>query len=200
MKNLLIILSIFAGQLVHASQDRHVIIDTVCNCSVARFQTVIDKFFYEFQADSKALFDWAYLNTSGDGDTSNEGKDAVAIKYGLNTYDSITKTADQALDIYVLGSKMFPDRHLGTVNHGTYMTATYSGSMLQGADFTFVMDSIAPTQTRVHCEFNFVLGKFLSWFITEKKWKTVADWRFRQVFANLVEYAETGNVTDKRKK
>lgn len=200
MRKIMIIITFWIAQFVYASQDRHVIIDTVCQCSVEHFQTVIDRFFYEFQADSKALFDWAYLNTNGDGDTSNNGKDAVAIKYGVNTYDSITKTADQALDIYVLGSKMFPNRHLGTVNHGTYMTATYSGSMLQGADFTFVMDSIAPALTRVHGEFNFVLGKFLSMFITEKKWKMVADWRFRQVFANLIEYAETGTVLKKVKK
>ena len=194
MKPLLIFFALLFAQCIYSARDRHVVVDTVCYCSPQRFQQVIDRFFYEFQADSKSLFDWAYLNIKGDGNTADNGKDAIAIRYGISTYNPATRTADQALDIYVLGSRMFPNRHLGTINHGTYMTATYSGSMLEDANFRFAMDSIAPNQTQLRCEFNITFGKFLAIFITEKKWKTVAEWRFLQLFANLVEYAETGTV------
>ncbi len=187
-----------AGQA--ATIGRSVVMDTVCHCSPARWQEVVDKFFLEFQSDADHLFTWAYLNTGGDGDSSSGGKDAIALHYGANTYDRVNKVGDQAFDIYVLGSKMFPDRHLGTINHGQYMTATYSGSMLKGANIQLLSDSIAPNKTKVHYEFNLYLGHFLSLIISEKTWNNVADWRLRQIFANLVEYAETGTVIDRSKK
>lgn len=169
-------------------RDRHVVIDTICNCSQQHLQTVIDKFFLEFQTNPDNLFTWAYLNTDGDGNTN--GKDAIAIKYVKTEYNAITREGDQTLDIYVLGSKMFPNRHLGTINHGNRLTATYSGSLLEDAEIIFKLDSITPTQTAVHYEVNFVFGKFFSLFITDKNWASIGQWRFGIVLSNIIEYAE----------
>lgn len=178
-------------------QHRQVVKDTVCACSQEHFQQVVDTFFYQFQAESHRLFDWAYLNTGGDGNSDSNGKDAIALAYIGNTYDTLTKTGDQAFDIYVLGSRMFPDRHLITVNHGWYLTATYSGSILESADIQFQQHALAPDSTAVHFEFNIVFGKFFSLFVSNKIWENVIRWRMEQIFANIVEYAETGTVIDR---
>lgn len=180
-------------------QNRQVRVDTICSCTPARFQQVIDKFFYQFQTNSDSIFEWAYLNTGGDGDSTEGGKDAVALRYNKATYDSITRTGDLALDIYVLGAKMFADRHLITTNQGSRLNATYSGSLLDDAHISFTVDSVAPQTVKVRYEFSLVFGKFASMLVSDKIWQNAMRWRLEQVFANLVEYAETGSVINRKR-
>ena len=181
-------------------QDRHVLVDTVCRCTPAQFQKTIDRFFYQFQTNSDSLFNWVYLNTGGDGNEKEGGKDAIKLHYAEAKYDPVEKTGDLGLDIYVLGSKMFPNRHLYTRNFGRELGVTYSGSLLENGSVVFRLDSVSPHKTKVHYEFNFVFGKFFSLLISDKIWNEVIKWRLEQVFANLVEYTETGKVTDHKKK
>ncbi|MBQ4507960.1 MAG: hypothetical protein II970_03600 [Paludibacteraceae bacterium] len=190
----------FASLYARRPQDRHVLVDTVCRCTPAQFQKTIDRFFYQFQNNSDSLFNWVYLNTGGDGNEKEGGKDAIKLHYAQAIYDPVEKTGDLGLDIYVLGSKMFPDRHLYTKNFGRKLGVTYSGSLLENGSVVFRLDSVAPRQTKVHYEFNFVFGKFFSLLISDKIWNEVIKWRLEQVFANLVEYTETGKVTDHKKK
>lgn len=179
-------------------RDRHVVVDTISCTSPAKFKQVIDKFFYQFQTGSDSLFNWVYLNTDGDGNSNEGGKDAIALVYTTATYDSINKTGDQAMDIYVFGSKMFPDRHLLSVNHGLKMTATYTGSLLEDASIVFRIDSVSPHLIQVHYEFNLLFGYLASMFISDKVWKGAIKWRLEQILANLIEYAETGTVKKKK--
>ncbi len=180
--------------------NRKVQLDTVCSCTPNRFQYVIDKFFYQFQTNTDSIFEWAYLNTEGDGNASENGKDAIKIHYNNALYDSITRTGDLGLDIYVLGMKMFPDRHIITTNNGSCLNATYSGSLLDDAHIKFTLDSIAPQLVRVRYEFNLVFGKFASMMVSDKVWHSAMRWRLEQIFANLVEYAETGQVIKRKDK
>ena len=200
MKKLLLLLTVLVLIYSHTEaarpQLRYVQLDSLVNCSSVHFQKIIDKFFYQFQTNSDSLFQWVYLNTEGDGsDTDDNGKNAVGIRYAGATYDPITRTGDQTLDIYVLGSKMFPNRHLVTVNHGPYMVVTYSGSLLNNADIRFRLDSISPQKTLISYEFNLEFGKFFALFVSDKIWNNTIKWRLEQVFKNMVEYAETGKVT-----
>ena len=195
--SLLAVLSV--SMLMARPKDRHVVLDSVCDCTPQQFQHTIDKFFFQFQTNSDSIFQWAYLNTEGDGNHEEGGKDAIGLKYVYAKYDPLTHTGDLAVDIYVLGSKMFPDRHLITVNHGSYMTATYSGSILDDASIIFRLDSVAPQKTKIHYEFNLVFGRFISLFISDKTWNNAIRWRLEQIFYNLIEYTETGTVTKKKK-
>ena len=77
------------------------------------------------------------------------------------------------------------------------MTATYSGSILEGGTVLMRMEPVSPTQTNVHYEFRLVFGKVLSAFISDKTWHNAIEWRFENIFYNLVEYAETGTVGPK---
>ena len=197
MKNLFLIVFLFVSLCSWAARPRNrfVRMDTVCHCSVGEFQHVVDSFFYQFQTGaSDSIFEWAYLNTGGDGNTSEGGKDAVRLHYTTATYDHKTRTGDQALDIYVLGSKMFPDRHLITVSNGGRMDLTYSGALLDDANIIFKIDSVAPTTTRVKYEFNIVFGGFVAMFISDKTWHGAMRWRIEQLLKNFVECAETGTV------
>ena len=188
-----------ASMYARRPQDRHVKVDTVCRCTPAQFQKTIDKFFYQFQTNSDSLFNWAYLNTGGDGNEKEGGKDAIRLQYAEAKYDPVEKKGDLGLDIYVLGSKMFPDRHLFTQNFGSTLGVTYSGSLLENGSIVFKVDSVAPMRTKVHYEFNFVFGKFFSLLISDNTWEEVIKWRLEQVLTNLIEYTETGKVTDHKK-
>lgn len=205
--------------------------DTIAHCSMAAMRATVERFCYEFQADPDLLFKWAYLNTGSPSqkpDTvaktpeqlkkeaeqrkkneSKDGKDAIRLVYKDRTYNPETYTGDVAIDIYVLGSRMFKDNHLVSVyshrqlqpgSEEQRLTAVYTGSLLDGGLIYFRLDSIAPNRTRVHYDFHANLGTFMATFISDKTWNNVGAWRLRNIFGNLIEYAETGKVTNRDKK
>lgn len=186
-------------------QSRYVHTDTVCNASLTELRQLADRFAYEFQTDPDQLFDWAFKGT-GDQNTGKE-KDAIILRYKERTYDAEKKLGDVALDIYVLGARMFRDNHLTTVYHPkerlksgkiqSRIYATYTGSLLEEGEMLLRFDSIAPKKTAIHYEFNITFGRFFSAFISDKTWAQVAEWRLERILANFVEYAETGKVEDR---
>lgn len=202
---------------------RGVSIDTIANATLADVNTTIDRFCYEFQSNPDELFKWAYLNTDQPPgtpkpvekekdakkfDEGKDGKDAIRLVYKDRTYNAEKHEGDVAIDIYVLGTRLFRDNHFGTyytLQHGKpghvthQLDATYSGSLLDGGIIRFQVDSIAPQQTRIRYTFNLTLGRFLAAFVSDKTWQNVGKWRFEVIFNNLVEYAETGKVIDKSK-
>lgn len=207
-----------ANMFAWRPQARAVVIDTVCNASWQTMLRTAEKFCYQFQACPDSLFSWAYRGLE-DADTkagaepskktkTKESRDAIQLRYKDRTYDPKNKTGDVAIDIYVLGARWWKDQHLGTKyvlsrNAGApfpvtaRMTATYSGSILNGGKCIFRLDPINDHQTSVHYEFELVFGKVLSAFISDKTWQNAIEWRFRAVLANLIEHAETGTVSSK---
>ena len=195
-------------------QTRAVVIDTVCDASIEQLLPVIRRFCYQFQACPDSLFDWAYLNLKEheEEDTNKntkEGRAVIQLSYKDRTYDPKTKTGDVAIDIYVLGVRWWKDQHLGTKYsltrpaHAPHpltarLKATYSGSILEGGDWIFVMTPVSPTQTHLHYEFSLTFGRVLSAFISDKIWKNAIEWRFQIILENLIEYAETGTVVQRK--
>lgn len=194
-------------------QKREVVIDTICNAPIAQMLAVADSFCYQFQACPDSLFLWAYLGTGelevAESD-SKESRDAIQLRYKDRVYDAKLKTGDVAIDIYVLGVRWWKDQHLGTkyilqrpANASypltAHMTATYSGSILEGGNFVLCMEPISPTRTRVHYEFSLTFGRVLSAFISDKTWRNAIEWRFETILENLVECAETGTVLPKER-
>lgn len=219
-KSLLLFLLAMVSTLTFAEnpwrpKTRGVTMDSVVNCSADHMRTVIEKFAYQFQACPDSLFKWAYEGLgSVEPDKpaeaekekkSKEGRDALALVYKDRMYNAETKEGDVAIDIYVLGSRWFKDNHLGTVlhqsNHGQIyrdsLIATYSGSILDGGLLFFHVTPIDAHHCQVHYSFHLTFGKVLATFISNKLWTNVAQWRFKQIFRNLVEYAETGTVKKK---
>ena len=195
-------------------QTRAVVIDTVCDASIEQLLPVIRRFCYQFQACPDSLFDWAYLNLKEheEADTkkdTKEGRAVIQLDYKDRTYDPKTKTGDVAIDIYVLGVRWWKDQHLGTKYSLTrpahaphpltaHLKATYSGAILEGGDWIFVMTPVSPTQTHLHYEFSLTFGRVLSAFISDKIWRNAIEWRFLIILENLIEYAETGTVVQRK--
>lgn len=194
-------------------QRREVLRDTICNAPLSEMLKVAERFCYQFQACPDSLFDWAYLGT-GEAEvaesSSKESRDAIQLRYKDRIYDPKLKTGDVAIDIYVLGVRWWKDQHLGTKRvlsrpaNAKYpltehMTATYSGSILQGGDLILRMEPVSPTLTRVHYEFSLTFGRVLSAFISDKTWRNAIQWRLETIFDNLIECAETGTVTYKER-
>ena len=195
-------------------QTRAVVIDTVCDASIEQLLPVIRRFCYEFQACPGSLFEWAYMNlgepeVKQTKEKSKESRDAIQLDYKDRTYDPKTKTGDVAIDIYVLGVRWWKDQHLGTKYsltrpaHAPHpltarLKATYSGAILEGGDWIFVMTPVSPTQTHLHYEFSLTFGRVLSAFISDKIWRNAIEWRFQIILENLIEYAETGTVVQRK--
>ena len=196
-------------------QKRQVVKDTICNASIETMTKVAERFCYEFQACPDSLFKWAFRGT-GSSQSANktkqtkDSKDAIQLVYKDRVYDPKRKTGDVAIDIYVLGVRWWKDTHLGTKRvlsrpaNAQYpltehMTATYTGSLLESGDFILKMEPISSNQTRVHYEFTLTFGKVLSSFISDKTWTNAIEWRLERIFDNIVEFAETGQVTKKKR-
>ena len=215
MKYKLLIFSLFVSTCAFAlrPQMREVVIDTVCNAPLHDLLKTTNKFCYQFQACPDSLFTWAYLGMAEEETNvkkTKESRDAIQLRYKDRVYDPKNKTGDVAIDIYVLGVRWWKDQHLGTkyvlsrpakskYPLTAHMTATYSGSILEGGDFVMRMEPISENQTRVHYEFRLVFGKVLSTFISDKTWQNAIEWRFVTILENLVEHAETGTVKDKKR-
>lgn len=207
-KLLIVLLALSANMFAYRPQSRAVVIDTVCNAPLRVMLDATKRFCYEFQACPDSLFSWAYLGLGEpevmDSKTKEE-RNVIQLIYKDRKYDPKTKVGDVAIDIYVLGVRWWKNQHLGTkmvlsrpakspYPLTAHMTATYSGSILDGGDFIMRLEPISENQTRVHYEFRLVFGKVLSTFISDKMWKTAMEWRFTTILENLVEYAETGTV------
>lgn len=191
-------------------QTRVVVVDTVCEASIAHFLPVIDHFCYQFQACPDSLFEWAYKNLGQPGVEESKGKtkdskDVIQLDYKDRIYDPKSKIGDVSIDIYVLGVRWWKDQHLGTKYTLTrpagakypltaHLKATYSGSLLEGGDIIFRLEPISPTRTRVHYEFSISFGRVLSTFISDKIWRNAIEWRFETILDNIIEYTETGTV------
>lgn len=215
MRHKLIILSLLLSMYTFAArpQMREVVIDTICNAPLHDMLKTTNKFCYQFQACPDSLFPWAYAGTAEEPTTvkkTKESRDAIQLRYKDRVYDAKNKTGDVAIDIYVLGVRWWKDTHLGTKYRllrpanaqyplTAHMTATYSGSLLEGGDFVMRLEPISENQTRVHYEFRLVFGKVLSTFISDKTWHNAIEWRLETILENLVEHAETGTVKQKQR-
>lgn len=209
---LIAFLVLMTGSVCARPQKRAVVIDTVCNAPLHEMRAVASRFCYQFQACPDSLFEWAYLGLGEEEvkPSSKESRDVIQLRYKDRVYDPAHKTGDVAIDIYVLGIRWWKDQHLGSKYRLTHpanaqypltahMTATYSGSILEGGDFILRMEPLSENQTRVHYEFRLVFGKVLSAFVSDKMWHNAIEWRFETILENLVECAETGTVQPKRR-
>ena len=193
-------------------QRREVVIDTICNAPLQQMLAVTNRFCRQFQACPDSLFTWAYLGLGEEESEpkTKESRDAIQLRYKDRVYDPKLKTGDVSIDIYVLGVRWWKDQHLGTKYTLTrpvnapypltgHLTATYSGSILEGGDMIMKLEPISENQTKIHYEFRLVFGKVLSAFISDKTWHNAIEWRFGVILENLVECAETGTVLPKQR-
>lgn len=211
---LMMLLALSVSAFALRPQRREVVMDTVCNAPLEKMLKMTEHFCYQFQACPDSLFEWAYVGLGSvkeekEEEQTKESKNAIRLCYKDRVYDPQNKTGDVAIDIYVLGVRWWADQHLGTKCVLTrpaaepypltyHMTATYSGSILEGGDLIMRLEPISATQTRVHYEFRLVFGRVLSVFISDKTWENAIQWRLETILRNIIECAETGTVKPKK--
>ena len=221
MKRRLLLTTVFcllaACSLFARPQRREVVMDTVVNAPLEAMLHSVERFYRQFQSCPDSLFTWAYIGIdeidkkSKQEAQTKDNKNAIQLIYKDREYDPVLKTGDVAIDIYVLGVRWWKDQHLGTIYSLTHaddaayplaaqLTATYSGSILEGGDIIFLLEPIDELHTRVHYVFSLGFGRTLSLFISDKIWQNAIEWRFVIILQNLVEYAETGTVVRKSAK
>lgn len=216
MKKLLLTISMAAlvATAFARPQRREVVMDTIVNTPLETMLQAAERFYFQFQACPDSLFQWAYMGLDDnknkkDEKPTKESRNAIQLIYKDRVYDPAEKKGDVAIDIYVLGVRWWKDQHLGTIctqkhpessNYPltAHMTATYSGSVLEGGDVIFVLTPIDDTHTRVHYEFGLTFGRVLASFVSDKIWQNAIEWRFVTILNNIVEYAETGTVLPKK--
>lgn len=188
-------------------QHREVVMDTIVNSSAQKIEEAISQYFYQFQACPDSLFSWAYMGLgSVEPDPgpdapaekrkkSSNSPDALALVYKDRVYNAETREGDVAIDIIVLGTPWWKDQHLCTICEGDSMSATYSGSLLEGGEIVFKVLPGQDGRTVVSYRFSLTFGRGLSLFITDKIWNNVIDWRLKQIFRNLMEFSEKGYVS-----
>lgn len=214
---LTILMGAFALTLLARPQHREVVIDTITEAPLETMLQVVEKFCRQFQSCSDSLFEWAYVGLGESEEVqpkTKESRDAIQLRYKERVYDPVLKIGDVAIDIYVLGMRWWKDQHLGTIYHlhqahyddptdttslMAHMTATYSGSILEGGDVIFCLTPIDTNHTKVHYEFGLTFGRVLSAFISDKTWRNAIQWRFGVILENMMEYAETGVVSPKER-
>lgn len=206
-----ILTMVFASSLFARPQRREVIMDTIVNAPIDQMLASVERFYYQFQACPDSLFQWAYMGMDDskkkEPKPTKESKNAIQLVYKDRVYDPVLKTGDVAIDMYVLGVRWWKDQHLGTIYRFTpandthplkaHMTATYSGSVLEGGDVIFLLEPVNANQTRVHYEFGLTFGRVMSAFVSDKIWHNAIEWRFVHILKNIVEYTETGTVQPK---
>lgn len=211
--SVLCILMLCAGTVcARNNQHRAVIIDTICNTPLHDIRLVTDSFCMQFQSCPDTLFKWAYLGLeeekNQEKERTKESRDVFHLQYNDRTYDPESRIGDVAIDIYVLGTRFWKDQHLVTqTSHyrpedaeyplTIHMTATYSGSIIEGGDFIMQLTPLSGNRTAIHYEFSLTFGRFLSLFISDNTWRNSIEWRFATILENLVECAETGTVKPK---
>ena len=213
---LTVLLLLVSAALWARPQQRGVVVDTVCAAPLATVLRAAGDFCRQFQTQSDSLYEWVYVgireteNEDSSDQPTKESRNAIRLEYKDRVYDPVLKTGDVAVDIYVLGMRWWKDQHLGTkytVSRAqdapgavtARMVATYSGSILEGGEVIFHLTPVDATHTRVHYEFNLRFGRVLSAFISDKTWHNAAEWRFEIIIRNIIEYCETGKVTNQKR-
>lgn len=210
---IILLITLFSANAYSRTQERAVVIDTICKSTITQLLQVVDSFCYQFQACPDSLFGWAYLGleevkTPANEEKTKESRDVIQLRYKDRVYDPIHKIGDVAIDIYVLGTRWWKDQHLVTqyvlTTHSiqndmtAHMAATYTGaSIMESGDFIMYMKPLADGTIQVHYEFRLGFGRILSLFISDKTWTCALQWRFVTILENLIECAETGTVQPK---
>ena len=165
----LLLLSVSTAVLA-GPQQRSVVRDTVCNVPLREMLRVADRFCYQFQSCPDSLFSWAYVDLGSQKEEievkkEKDSPNAIQLRYKDRVYDPVNKTGDVAIDIYVLGVRWWKDQHLGTkyvlmrpakakFPLTAQMTATYSGSILDGGRFILRLEPESPTRNRMETRYD----------------------------------------------
>lgn len=158
---------------------------------------VIDDLIRQFQGDPERLFDWALKGTGQQNDGSD--KDAVILVFNSTTFNPQTGISVLNVDAIVPGFTTFrnidieslvTDEQLTNGQRRIRVEIFYSGSLLKKAYGIFYVKPVSSTETHLSIQINIKFGWFFNMFITQKRYKALAEFRIEKFMQNLKEESE----------
>lgn len=174
---------------------------TYCTVEVAADKLaandVIDDLISQFQGDPERLFDWAFKGLGQQKDGSE--KDAVILVWNATSYDPQTGISILNVDAVVPGFTVFrdielkskvEDRQLLNGWRRIRVDMFYSGSLLKESYGVFYVKQLAPDKMLYTIEINIRFGWFFNIFITQRRYKALAEFRVEKFMQNLRDETE----------
>lgn len=168
----------------------------VANADFNKCSLIIDSLLHDFQTDPKHLFTWALKNT---GQThKKDGSDDVVMLINRMTYDPDSAKSMLNVDFVTSGGITFRNKNLLSYVHDTEdkgrrlitVDFYYSGSLLKKAYGEFILQELNPQQTYIDISIDIQFGWFFNLFVTQRRYRSVFEWRIGQFIENLKEYCE----------
>ena len=162
---------------------------------------VVNMFFYDMQTDINGLFKWAFKGT--ENDTKDSTRNSIQIKYKESYADTTSHYGRQVIDVIVphktfkdiIIESSYTDTTLEDRMRAIHLTIDYSGSLLKDASADFNSIPITDNSSYAQLTIRIKFGFFFNLFISRKMYSNVIEWRINQIFENLCEMAEKGEVT-----
>ena len=167
-----------------------------------RMNEVVNMFFNDMQTDINGLFKWAFKGTENDKKDST--RNTIQIKYKESYAEPERHYGKQVIDVIVPHFKTFKDISIESSYTDTtledrmraiHLTIDYSGSLLKDASADFNTIPITDNSSYAQLTIRIKFGFFFNLFISRKMYINVIEWRINQMFENLCEMAEKGEVT-----
>lgn len=168
----------------------------VVNSSMAIADGTVDDFIGQFRGDPELLFEWALKDL---GQQTDNDKNAVILELKSTTFNPETSVGAILTDIVVPGFTTFKDINIDSkvtktklANGSTrvFVDVYYSNSFLKKAYGTFYVKPISNNQVLLTINVNVKFGWFFDIFITQRRYKNIAEWRINGFMENMKKEAE----------
>lgn len=205
-------LILLSATTLYTDHTFHTIVETEFDTSVDRAIEVANLFVYDLQTDIDHLGTWAYKNTGENNDEvaeeKKEGRNAIRLEYTGNEYDHENRKGVTLIDVIVPQLNSRRSIRMETAYRDSLVAEVYrsrldienTSHLIDKADAQFVVTPMRKNKCYVSLTLDVKLGWFFRIFVSPTVWRNMLEWRLETILFNLKEYAETGQVTDRKSK
>ncbi|MDR1591582.1 MAG: hypothetical protein LBS16_01680 [Prevotellaceae bacterium] len=161
-------------------------------CSLQEADKVVEDLISQFQGDPERLFDWAFKGLGEQGGQSQ--RDEVLLVFKATTFDKMTGISCLLVDVIVSGTTLYKDVEIKSkvvkeqLPDGTIKVSVdiyYSNALLKKASGTFFVIPLAADRVQQKMVISVRFGWFFNLFITQKRYKSIIEWRLDGFVDNI---------------
>ena len=154
-----------------------------------------DSLVAQFLRNPELLYDWALRNTGQQHDGTE--KDDIVLVLKKNDYNPKANRCIMTFDVIVPGFKTIKDVTIEAIATSKYISETervitldlYTSLVLKHAHGVLHIKELSPTSSLLTMDADVKFGWFFNLFITQKKYKLLAEFRLVKFIDNLKYYA-----------
>ncbi len=164
---------------------------TTANTTLEIANQTIDDFIADFRGDPELLFNWALKGLGQQGDAD---QDAMVLVFKSTTFDPKTSIGKILTDIEVPGFRTFRDLSIDSKVTKTvkpngavhvFVDIFYSDSFINKAYGEFYVRPINENKVLISIETNVQFGWFFNIFITQRRYRSMVDFRVQGFLENF---------------